>query len=73
MRDQYISFQRGRRSEWKGHLAKSNVRNVIRCARREDTNLRVFAVGEKDGWVTYTEIVPALWDSVFFSEPKAGE
>lgn len=66
MRDQYISFQRGRRSEWKGHAAKSNVRNVIRCARRENTNLRVFAVSaDAEGWAVYTEIAPQGWDTYF--------
>jgi hypothetical protein len=62
----YFSVQRGRRSPWKGHATKANVRNVIRVARRTDRDLRVFATGaDAEGWVTYTEIPAERWDEVF--------
>ncbi|WP_223772960.1 hypothetical protein [Streptomyces sp. 135] len=64
----YLTFQPGRRGEWQGHEAKSNVRNVIRTARRSKRDLHIFVVGEEDGWPAYTKIPAADWDTYFAEE-----
>jgi hypothetical protein len=66
----YVSHEPNRRDCWKGHGNKDGVRRAINYARAHNRNLRVFAVGEEDGWVTYTEIPAAQWDT-YFAESEA--
>jgi hypothetical protein len=68
MRDKFVTFMPGRRGEWKGHETKANVRRVIRANGTQ--RLRVFAVGEEDGWVVYTEIPASQW-ATYFAEGEA--
>jgi hypothetical protein len=60
----YFSFAPHRRREWQGHETKANVRNVVRCARRDGRDLRVFAAVPVAPLV-FVEILPADWDTYF--------
>lgn len=64
----YFSRSPWRRVTWRGHDNKKNVRSAIRYAREYNQDLRIFAVGQQDGWVTYTEVPAEQWDAYFAEE-----
>jgi hypothetical protein len=67
--DRFISYQRGRRSEWKGHESEKNVKNVISAARRSywKTETQVFELVPCATGHAYTEVPESDWDARFFA------
>jgi len=51
------------------HVSAERIRSIIEDAQRSGQVLRVYRSGrDAEGWVTYTEIPPALWDSITSDE-----